>query len=283
MKYLLIILVLSAFTSCGGHQQTDTTPVITVSIEPLRFFTEAVAGEKWKVASMVPAGSSPETYDPTPGQLVALSRSAAYLSIGRIGFEQAWMERIRENAPRMPVYDISKGVKPAEGHVHGSTHADPHIWNSTRNARIIAANICEALCELDSANASLYHERLDSLDARIGRTEETIQTMLRKADKAFLIYHPALTYFARDYGLKQICIEEEGKEPSPSRLQELVREAREADVRVVFIQQEFDTRNAQMMAEETGTKPVVINPLGYDWEKEMINITRALARQTPVE
>ena len=78
-------------------------------------------------------------------------------------------------------------------------------------------------------------------------------------------------------------IEEEGKEPSPSRLQELVREAREADVRVVFIQQEFDTRNAQMMAEETGTKPVVINPLGYDWEKEMINITRALARQTPVE
>lgn len=283
MKYLLIILVLSAFTSCGGHRQTDTTPVITVSIEPLRFFTEAVAGEKWKVASMVPAGSSPETYDPTPGQLVALSRSAAYLSIGRIGFEQAWMERIRENAPRMPVYDISKGVKPAEGHVHESTHADPHIWNSTRNARIIAANICEALCELDSANASLYHERLDSLDARIGRTEETIQTMLRKADKAFLIYHPALTYFARDYGLKQICIEEEGKEPSPSRLQELVREAREADVRVVFIQQEFDTRNAQMMAEETGTKPVVINPLGYDWEKEMINITRALARQTPVE
>ena len=124
---------------------------------------------------------------------------------------------------------------------------------------------------------------VDSLDARIGRTEETIQTMLRKADKAFLIYHPALTYFARDYGLKQICIEEEGKEPSPSRLQELVREAREADVRVVFIQQEFDTRNAQMMAEETGTKPVVINPLGYDWEKEMINITRALARQTPVE
>lgn len=90
------------------EKQENNKPTLTVTIEPLRFFTEAIAGDRYNVVSMVPAGSNPETYDPTPQQLVTLNKSVAYLRIGYIGFEQAWMERLQANAPDLPVFDTSK-------------------------------------------------------------------------------------------------------------------------------------------------------------------------------
>lgn len=282
MKYFFPIMMfcLLVFTACGSKQkQAGDRPVLTVTIEPLRFFTQAIAGDKYNVVSMVPAGSNPETYDPTPQQLVTLAQSKAYLRIGYIGFEQAWMERIKANVPDMPIFDTSKDVELMEGHSHGNDVAvEPHIWNSTRNARVIAGNICRALCKLDADHADYYQERLDSVMLSISRTEETIRALLPEADSVFLIYHPALTYFARDYGLTQICIEEEGKEPSPAQLQQLIRTAREAKVRIIFVQQEFDMRNAQTIAKELDARVVSINPLSYEWEKEMVGVAQALVR-----
>jgi zinc transport system substrate-binding protein len=92
-----------------------------------------------------------------------------------------------------------------------------------------------------------------------------------------MIYHPALSYFARDYGLHQISIEEGGKEPSPAHLKEIIEVCKTEKVRIVFIQPEFDRRNAEVMAKETGTRIVPINPLSYNWEEEMIKIAKELA------
>ena len=91
-----------------------------------------------------------------------------------------------------------------------------------------------------------------------------------------MIYHPALSYFARDYGLHQISIEEGGKEPSPAHLKRLIDFARKEGVRVIFVQPEFDRRNAEIIARETGTQIVPINPLSYDWEVEMLKIAENL-------
>lgn len=111
----------------------------------------------------------------------------------------------------------------------------------------------------------------------IERTEQTIRALLPEVkSETFLIYHPALTYFARDYGLTQISIEDDGKEPSPTHLQTLIRNCRRDKVKVIFVQQEFDTRNAQVIAREVGARIVPINPLSYDWEQEMTHIIQAL-------
>lgn len=279
MKHCLILIFsLLMFVSCGQKKQENNKPTLTVTIEPLRFFTEAIAGEHYNVVSMVPAGSNPETYDPTPQQLVTLNKSVAYLRIGYIGFEQAWMERLQANAPDLPVFDTSKDVELMEGHSHGDTPAvEPHIWNSTRNARTIADNIFRALCQLDADHTDYYRERLNRLNHCIERTEQTIRTLLPEVkSETFLIYHPALTYFARDYGLTQISIEDDGKEPSPTHLQTLIRNCRRDKVNVIFVQQEFDTRNAQVIAREVGARIVPINPLSYDWEQEMTHIIQAL-------
>ena len=283
MKRLLYyILIVCSFTACKQATQRDETPTLTVTIEPLRYFTETIAGDKYRIVSMVPKGSSPETYDPTPQQLVALNQSDAYIRIGHIGFEQTWMKRLQANSPHMKVFDTSAGIDfiRSEGHWHG-THfheggIEPHTWNSTQNALIIADHICDALCRLDTINQPYYQTRTDSLKQLIIDTDEKVRSLLCNADSTFLIYHPALSYFARDYGLKQISIEEGGKQPSPASLKTLIETCRNEGVRVIFVQQEFDQRNAQLIASELGIEIVPINPLNYNWIEEMLRIAKAL-------
>ena len=284
MKKLLYILILFLGFACGNTTQNSGIPVITVTLEPLRYFTEAIAGEQFKVVSMVPKGSSPETYDPTPQQLVDLSHSQAYFRIGYIGFEQAWMKKLEANCPEMKVFDTSRGVDliRAEGHWHGNHFheggVEPHIWNSTQNAMVIAENICTALCELDTLHQADYRQRLEVLKQTIRNTDADVRSFLENADTTFLIYHPALSYFARDYGLRQISIEDGGKEPSPAQLKNLIETCREEHARIVFVQQEFDQRNAQLIADELGVEMVAINPLSYDWSEEMLRVARALRK-----
>ena len=282
MKRLLPILTLFICFACGNTAQKSEKAIITVTLEPLRYFTEAIAGENYQVVSMVPKGSSPESYDPTPQQLVNLSKSQAYFRIGHIGFEQAWMKKLEANCPDMKVYDTSKGVDLIrdKGHWHGDHFheggVEPHIWNSTQNALIIADNIYQALCELDSTHQADYKYRLDSLKQSIRQTDAETRRLLENADSTFLIYHPALSYFARDYGLKQISIEEGGKEPSPAQLKKLIETCRNENVHTIFVQQEFDQRNAQLIAHELGIDIVSINPLSYDWTEEMLRTAKGL-------
>lgn len=279
-----ILMTMLLLTACHSKRQPADEPTLTVTLEPLRYFTEAIAGDKFKVISMVPKGSSPETYDPTPQQLVNLDKSTAYLRIGYIGFEQAWMDKLIANAPHLKVFDTSKGIKPIyeEGQDHGDHHheggIEPHTWNSARNALVIADNIYAALSELDSKNAPYYKDRLDSLKQVIAQTDTEVRELLEHADTTFLIYHPALSYFARDYGLKQISIEKGGKEPSPAHLKELIETCRRDSAHVIFVQQEFDTRNAKLIADELGVKVIPINPLSYEWQEEMITIAKALSK-----
>ena len=292
---LLSLLLLGACKGKENRPAEDGTepPRIAVTIEPLRYFTEAIAGDRFEVTVIVPKGSSPETYDPSPRQLIDLAQSKAYFRTGYIGFEQVWADKLADNAPHLHAFDLSEGIDLIYDESHAHRHAahedggkgvEPHVWCSTANAQIIAANILKALHVLDKDNDSLYLERYKALSRRIERTDSLIRGTLAKADSTFMIYHPALSYFARDYGLRQIAIEAGGKEPSPARLQDLIGLCKEEQVHVVFVQPEFDRRNAQLIADQTGTQIVDLNPLAYDWEKEMLHAASALRKyHNPVE
>lgn len=293
--FLISVLILACKQANRQTDKNDGKPIITVTIEPLRYFTEAIAGDKFSVVSMVPKGMSPETYDPTPGQLVDLAKGKAYFRIGYIGFELTWIEKLTDNAPHLHFYDMSKGVEliSDDSHAHhhdegdNHTHAahdhasgiEPHIWNSATNAQLIAGNILHALCTLDKENEAFYTKRYQNLIRKIEHTDDLVCQMLSagNADRAFMIYHPALSYFARDYDLRQISIEASGKEPSPAHLKELIKTCKAEKVRIIFIQPEFDRRNAELIARQTGTQVVSINPLSYDWEEEMLNVAKSLS------
>lgn len=296
--YFLALVGLLLLAACGGKRQ-QAERMIAVTIEPQRYFAERIAGEHFAIHCVVPAGQSPETYDPTPQQMVQIGQSEAYLRIGSIGFELAWMDAIAQNNPQLQIFDLSEGmpllqgeeeeeqahehahaheVEAAEAHHHHHGGVDPHIWSSIHGARIVAQNTLTALQTLDPTHADDYAANYQQVVAVIDSTEAVINTLLKPlAHRSFIIYHPALTYLAAEYEMQQLCIEMDGKEPSPAQLKALVETAQEHQTKVVFVQQEFDQKNAELIAKETGCQLTPINPLAYDWSREMIRIAKALA------
>jgi len=273
MRYIILALSVTSLTACSPSTSNNTGQKITVTIEPLRYFTEQIAGEKFTVMTMVPSGANPETYEPTPKQMVDLSESALYMKVGAIGFERTWTDKLKANAPQTRFVDTSEGIKPT---LTANGIADPHTWLSCRNAKTIAINICDALKQSDAKDSTYFKQNLKTLLKRIDRTDKAVATRLKQKSKAFLIYHPALTYFAQEYGLRQLSIEEDGREPSAVQLKQVINTARQNHVKIIFIQREFDSRNTDIVARSTGAEKVEINPLSYDWDKEMVKIAQSL-------
>ena len=229
---------------------------------------------------MVPAGSSPETYEPTPQQMVDLSQSVFYFKVGQIGFEKTWMKKLQQNAPNMKVIDTSTGIRMLKTQ---SGNIDPHTWMSIKSADIITSNIAKALMDKYPEKAEEYKKRLrdfrkNKLDKLQNEIDKYLSTIKGEKLKSFVIYHPTLTYFAKENGLKQYAIEEEGREPSITQLKELIQRAKSEDNNIIFVQKEFSNRNIQVFIDATHSKAVEINPLSYDWEGQMLLITKEIAQ-----
>ena len=264
-RYVVLMVTAGTLFSCSSAKN-DNANKITVSIEPLRYLTEQIVGDRFEVVTMVPKGSSPETYEPTARQMADLSESILYIKVGELGFERTWMPRLTSNAPHITVVNSSEGITSHIGD-------DPHSWMSARNAIIMAHNIYEAVKRIDVKDSVFFRQRLDSLCNVIHATDKYIrQTTAQAHCKSFIIYHPALTYFASDYGLEQLALEEHGREPSAAELEQIISTARAKGVKTMFIQREFANRNVDIITNAIGARKVEINPLGYDWNKEMRRI-----------
>ena len=264
-RYVVLMVTAGTLFSCSSAKN-DNANKITVSIEPLRYLTEQIVGDRFEVVTMVPNGSSPETYEPTARQMADLSESILYIKVGELGFERTWMPRLTSNAPHITVVNSSEGITSHIGD-------DPHSWMSARNAIIMAHNIYEAVKRIDVKDSVFFRQRLDSLCNVIHATDKYIrQTTAQAQCKSFIIYHPALTYFASDYGLEQLALEEHGREPSAAELEQIISTARAKGVKTMFVQREFANRNVDIITNTIGARKVEINPLGYDWNKEMRRI-----------
>lgn len=278
--YLIILCVILAGCKGTPQKQADSgkasetekpavTVTVTVTISPYKYFVDQIAKGKVDVNVMVSNGNNPETYEPYAQQMMELSKSALYLKVGSIGFEQTWMKKLQDNAPDMKVIDTSVGIKPAKT---PGGNIDPHVWMSCSNARIIASNILKALCELEPKNKAFFEKNYQSLLSIIDKRDSTIRESFKKDPdlvRKFVIYHPILTYFARDYQLEQLAIEEEGREPSASQLKSLIERARKEKIKFCLIQAEFANRNTTTFINESHTKPMDINPLQGDWNWAM--------------
>ena len=278
--YLIILCVILAGCKGTPQKQADSgkasgtekpavTVTVTVTISPYKYFVDQIAKGKVDVNVMVSNGNNPETYEPYAQQMMELSKSALYLKVGSIGFEQTWMKKLQDNAPDMKVIDTSVGIKPAKT---PGGNIDPHVWMSCSNARIIASNILKALCELEPKNKAFFEKNYQSLLSIIDKRDSTIRESFKKDPdlvRKFVIYHPILTYFARDYQLEQLAIEEEGREPSASQLKSLIERARKEKIKFCLIQAEFANRNTTTFINESHTKPMNINPLQGDWNRAM--------------
>ena len=302
-KYLCIILLSALTLACGSGTKNGNTGgkrVLTVTIEPQRYFLDQIVGDAFTINTLVPPGTSPETYEPAPSVMIDMGKSDIYFMVGDLGFENAWSKRLAENNPNVTIINCSKGIELMEGHdhshdhVHGHDHhadvpghvhahsgIDPHVWSSPPAVKIFVRNMLQAVVESDPDNEETFRANFDEFSVKIERTDSLIRNLLKDVpSKSFIIYHPALGYFARDYGLHQLSIEFEGKSPSPSQIKELVDVARKEKINTVFIQRGFDTKNAAVVAQEIGAEVFEIDPLRYDWDEELLRIATILARDT---
>ena len=272
-KYLFFILFIFIIYGCS-NKITNNKRTVTVTIEPLRYFTEQIAGDKIEVQTMVAKGGNPETYEPTAKQMANLQQSDLYIKVGNIGFERTWMKKLKENAPHTIFVDSSDGISYSE---RQDGAKDPHTWMSTTNAIIIANNIYHALSEIDNKDSIYFKQNLKKLICHIGDVDDKIKKILvNNKNRTFLIYHPALTYYAKDYKLRQIAIEEEGREPSANQLLTTIALAKSMKVKKTFVLKEFSNRNTLIVSNNVGSKAITINPFNYEWDKEMVNIAEKL-------
>jgi len=273
--------------SCGNENTVNEDAIITVSIPPYEYFVKEIAGDDFKVNVMVPAGSNPHIYEPFPEQIGKLRRSAAYISNGYLGFEMAWLERFYETNKTMKRLSLGDDIDPLESeHAHEGEHgqegdhvegADPHYWVSPRCALIFSKSLYEFLCELNPSEKKEYEANYNKLVLKIQELDKKGEELLTdKKGKAFMIFHPNLGYLARDYGLEEISVEYEGKEPPPSRMRELIDNAKERGLRTIFVQKEYDARNARAIASEIGAEVVIIDPLSGDWFNATMEMILAL-------
>lgn len=274
------VAAVALLVACSGTVQKKR--MITVSILPQKFMLEKIVGDKFEISCMLNEGNNPEAYEPSMSHLMNIEHSAAYFCIGYIGFEYAIVGKAHVNNPNLKIYNNSKGVEVMRG-THFSPEGqhdepDPHLWTSVVNAIAISRNMLDAVVELDPDNAKLYTENFNSFKAELEALDARIRSKLAgREGSAFLVWHPSLSYFARDYGLRQVSLEYEGKEVPIDKLKQNIDMARESKAHVLFVQREFDSRQAEAIGEELGVKMVKINPMSYDWEAELENIADAIA------
>lgn len=280
MKRITFFMILFLIISCGRRNESGSK-IISVSIAPFKYFVEEIAGKNFTVNVMVPPGANPHIYEPFPEQISKLRQSVAYISNGYLGFEMSWLDRFYEINKSMKKLSLGDNIDPIkpEHHHEGDLFesADPHYWVSPLCALKMASSVRELLAELDPQNSDQYNENYKILLKRIYEVDSLAKELSSSGGKkAFMIYHPNLGYLARDYGLEEIAVENEGKEPSPSRLIELIDRAKKDHLYVILVQREYDTKNARAVAEETGARVIVIDPLSEDWYTSTTGIINIL-------
>lgn len=284
---LALSLMLSlgiGLVSCSSGYQSSSPAHLSTTIAPVADLVERLAGEDLGVHVLLPQGNTPESYEPTPQDLISLGESASYLYVGNLGFEIAWVERIRALYPELRLVRLDEGLEHnlcASGHHHSPEHLhDPHYWMSFGGIKVMARNVAKALKQefperndyVDSAYRPL-ELRLDSLLTGQGR-RAGVET---PGERAFVIYHPSLSYYAEEIGIKQLVIEQDGKEPSPAQISRLINEAKALGVRYVLVQQEFNPLLTESIAREIGAQTIVIHPLQRDWLTELERVHRLLS------
>jgi zinc transport system substrate-binding protein len=287
MQKSIISILLAGIITLGGGSHAIAAERLTVftSIAPQRYFVQQIGKDAVDVRVMVAPGADPHTYEPKPRQMAALSRAELYFAIG-VPFENRWLRKIASTNSKMKVVHTDQGIdkipitaphhdkegehQMEDAHQHESEHAsgglDPHIWLSPPLVKMQAHTIMSALVKVDPAHQAKYEANYQKFVRQIdGLNNDLVDIFADKQGLRFMVFHPSWGYFARAYGLKQVPIEIEGKDPKPSQLKKLIEHAREDDIKVIFVQPQFSTRSAGLIAKEINGQVAFADPLAEDW------------------
>ncbi|MBN1907150.1 MAG: zinc ABC transporter substrate-binding protein [Deltaproteobacteria bacterium] len=287
LSRILYLSLLILLCTCTINMASDRQSIF-VTIEPQRYFVQQIGGDFVDCQVMVPTGADAHTYEPKPRQMAALSGARLYFATG-IEFEEANLDKIISINPTIKVVHIDEGIKkiPMKSHHHeGDRHSeagkearhekrslDPHIWLSPPLVKIQAASILKGLNEIDPAHKDEYEANYKNFISSVEQLDAELKALFKeKSGMKFIVFHPAWGYFAENYGLEQVPVEIEGKEPKPAQLKELISHARENNIKVIFAQPQFSVKSAKVVASEIGGEVIFADPMAYEWLTNLRNV-----------
>lgn len=270
----------------AAHADEKRSHYVLVSVAPYKSFVEKIAGDTVKTGIMVPAGASIHTYEPTPKEMLAASNADVWFLIGE-AFESKAVKAFQSHNRKMLLVDLRQGVdlisndpnyKP-KGHV--CKHClDLHIWLSPRQSKIQARLIAETLTRLYPENKEKYASNLQKFLLELDQLDQYISGLMKPLQgRTVMVSHPAYAYFCRDYGLNQLSIEYEGKDPTPYQLTKVIDQARNDQIKTIFIQPQYNNKGARLIAEHLGAKVVTLDPYSENYLESMREIARQFAAQ----
>ncbi len=286
---------------------------VTVSILPQKYFVEKIAKDKISVNVMVQPGFSPATYEPKTSQMKKLANSKVYFSIG-VPFEKAWLEKFKNANKNLLVVDTTEGIEKLpmakhsheeehdehkeehdehkhDEHNHNSDHKheqdhedeheheglDPHVWLDPILVKIQAKNIYKTLVKIDEANSEFYQTNYENFIKELDSLYLQLKEILTPVkDRAFMVFHPSWGYFAKRFTLEQIAVEVQGKEPKPNQLVELINEAKEHNIKIVFVAPQFSQKSAKVIASSIKGDAVIMDPLVENWKEGLIKTSKQI-------
>ncbi|RLC47892.1 MAG: cation ABC transporter substrate-binding protein [Candidatus Cloacimonadota bacterium] len=272
---------------CSKEQNAKNMRLnIFVSILPQKYFVEKITKDKANISVMVLPGASPATYEPRPNQMKSLSNADLYVRIG-VPFENVWMEKISNANEKMKIIKSYEGIKRIISDKQSFTQLkdngkciDPHIWLSPNLVKIQVENIYNAIVEIDSKNKEFYTKNNKQFLTEINELDKNIRDILKNVKKRkFIVFHPSWSYFANDYGLEQIPIEIEGKEPSAIEMKKLIELAKKESIKVIFVQPQFNKKSAETIAKQIDGKVVEIDPLAENWIENLLKVANTFSKE----
>ncbi|AXV38389.1 MAG: zinc ABC transporter substrate-binding protein [Methanobacterium sp. BRmetb2] len=262
------------------NASSDKKIGVVVTVLPQAEFVEKVGGDKVTVTTMVPPGADPHTYEPMPEQLKNLSSADVYFMVGSgIDFELVWMDKFTSMNSNMEIINSSENIaliKNSNTDDEHETNTDPHVWVSPKNAKIMVENVYKELSSIDPANKEYYKKNKDEYLKELDKLDsDIIKSLEDKDNRLIMVYHPAWGYFCRDYSLKQIAIQNEGKEPTPQGIASLIKQAKEENIKVIFVSPQFSSNSAEVIAENIGGEVVRIDPLAKNYVDNLYKVVDA--------
>ncbi len=253
---------------------------VTVSIVPQKYFVQKIAGNLANITVMVRPGSEPASYEPKPQQLSHLLKSKIYFSIG-VPYEKVWLKKFKNINPKLIFVDTSKNIKKEamissysfdkkneKQEIVKNSALDPHIWLSPFLVGKIAKNIAKAFIQIDPKHKNRYMKNLDKFEKEIKALHNYgVKNLKNLKKREFIVFHPVWGYFAKEFNLRQIPIQLEGKSPKMPTLVKLIRYAKKRDIKVIFVQPEFSKKSAKIIASNINGKVITLDPLELNWEK----------------
>ncbi len=256
---------------------------VIVSVAPYKFFVEKIAGDTVDVIVLVPASASPHSYEPPPKLMMSASKASIWFKIGE-SFEEKAIQALRSYNKNLTLVDLRQGLSllPAPHHHHeDGSHCchggeDLHIWLSLRMAQTEAKTIADALIKKLPANKELYEQNLAKFLVELRDLDQEITRELwPKRGRYVFVSHPAYAYFCRDYALKQLSLEFEGREPTPKAMIRLYDQVKDLGITTIFVQPQYGSKGAEIFAKQMGAKVVELDPYSEDYLRMMRSIALA--------